>query len=111
MPKLTNTHSDKRVVNTMENSKNEILKKPEWLKVRYNAAEVDEVASLMSHLGLNTVCKSANCPNLGTCYRHKTATFMILGTQCTRNCRFCNIDHAKSGQLAPLDPDEPRKIA
>ena len=89
----------------------ENLKKPEWLKVRYNAEEVNEVAALMSTLGLNTVCKSANCPNLGTCYKHRTATFMILGDKCTRNCRFCNVDHAKAGELLPPDPDEPAKIA
>lgn len=89
----------------------ETLKKPEWLKVRYNSDEVREVAALMSNLGLNTVCKSANCPNLGTCYRHKTATFMILGDKCTRNCRFCNVDHARAGELCPPDPDEPQKIA
>lgn len=89
----------------------ENLKKPEWLKVRYNADEVKEVAALMSTLGLNTVCKSANCPNLGTCYRHRTATFMILGDKCTRNCRFCNVDHAKAGELLPPDPYEPQKIA
>lgn len=89
----------------------ENIKKPEWLKVRYNADEVKEVSALMSTLGLNTVCKSANCPNLGTCYRHRTATFMILGDKCTRNCRFCNVDHAKAGELCPPDPDEPQKIA
>lgn len=91
----------------MENT----AKKPEWLKVRYNAAETAEVAELMSRLGLNTVCSSANCPNLGTCYRRRTATFMILGSVCTRNCRFCNIGHAKKGELLPPDPEEPRKIA
>lgn len=86
-------------------------RKPEWLRVRYNADEVNEVASLMSKLGLNTVCTSASCPNLGTCYRHKTATFMILGSKCTRNCRFCDVPHANAGELCPPDPDEPRKIA
>ena len=65
----------------------------------------------MATLGLNTVCKSANCPNLGTCYKKKTATFMILGDKCTRNCRFCNVDHAKAGELLPPDKDEPKKIA
>lgn len=89
----------------------ETIKKPEWLKVRYNPDEVKEVSALMSTLGLNTVCKSANCPNIGTCYRHRTATFMILGDKCTRNCRFCNVDHAKAGELMPPDPDEPKKIA
>ena len=78
-------------------------RKPEWLRVRYNAAETNEVASLMSKLGLNTVCTSASCPNLGTCYRHKTATFMILGSKCTRNCAFCDVPHAKAGELTAPD--------
>ena len=86
-------------------------RKPEWLRVRYNAAETNEVASLMSKLGLNTVCTSASCPNLGTCYRHKTATFMILGSKCTRNCAFCDVPHAKAGELTAPDIDEPKKIA
>ena len=66
-------------------------RKPDWLKVRYNQEAVDEVAELMRDLKLNTVCKEANCPNLGECYRKHTATFMILGSVCTRNCRFCNV--------------------
>ena len=86
-------------------------RKPEWLRVRYNAAETNEVAALMSKLGLNTVCTSASCPNLGTCYRHKTATFMILGSKCTRNCAFCDVPHAKAGELTAPDMDEPKKIA
>lgn len=66
-------------------------KKPEWLKVRYNQDAVNEVAALMRDLKLNTVCKEANCPNLGECYQKHTSTFMILGSICTRNCRFCNV--------------------
>ena len=53
-------------------------KKPEWLKVRYNQDAVNEVAEMMRDLKLNTVCKEANCPNLGECYRKHTSTFMIL---------------------------------
>ena len=64
-------------------------RKPEWLKVRYNAEAVSEVAELMRDLNLNTVCKEANCPNLGECYRKHTSTFLILGSNCTRNCKFC----------------------
>ena len=64
-------------------------RKPEWLRVRYNQQAVSEVAELMRDLKLNTVCKAANCPNLGECYQKHTATFMILGDVCTRNCRFC----------------------
>ncbi len=83
-------------------------KKPEWLKVRFNQADVDEVAELMRDLKLNTVCKEANCPNLGECYRKHTSTFMLLGSNCTRNCRFCNVSCAKP---EPVDPEEPRNVA
>ena len=83
-------------------------RKPEWLRVRYNREAVEEVAELMRHLKLNTVCKEANCPNLGECYRKHTATFMILGSVCTRNCRFCNV---ATGRPLPPDPDEPDNVA
>jgi len=83
-------------------------KKPEWLKVRYNQEAVNEVAELMKGLKLNTVCKEANCPNLGECYLKHTATFMLLGSICTRNCRFCNVPH---GKPLPPDPEEPRHVA
>ncbi len=84
------------------------LKKPDWLKVPYDPKAVNEVASLMKDLKLNTVCNEANCPNLGECFMKHTATFMILGSHCTRNCRFCNVTHA-----APetVDPDEPENLA
>ena len=84
------------------------LKKPDWLKVQYNREAVEEVAKLMKELKLNTVCKEANCPNLGECYKKHTATFMVMGSACTRNCRFCNVSCAKP---QPLDPDEPRHLA
>ncbi|KAF5070324.1 Lipoyl synthase [anaerobic digester metagenome] len=83
-------------------------KKPEWLKVSFNNEAVEEVALLMRDMKLNTVCKEANCPNLGECYSKKTATFMIMGSQCTRNCRFCNVT---SGKPHLLDPDEPLHLA
>ena len=84
------------------------LKKPNWLRVQYNREAVEEVARLMKDLKLNTVCKEANCPNLGECYKKHTATFMVMGSACTRNCRFCNVSCAKP---QPLDPDEPRHLA
>ena len=62
----------------------------------------------MRDLKLNTVCKEANCPNLGECYRKHTSTFMLLGSNCTRNCRFCNVSCAKP---EPVDPEEPRNVA
>lgn len=83
-------------------------KKPEWLKVSYNKEAVEEVSGLMAKLKLNTVCKEANCPNLGECYKKRTATFMILGNTCTRNCRFCNVT---SGVVEPVDPKEPQHLA
>lgn len=83
-------------------------RKPEWLKVRYNQEAVEEVAKLLGELKLNTVCKEANCPNLGECYRKHTATFMILGSECTRNCRFCNVT---PGKPVPPDPEEPENVA
>ena len=83
-------------------------RKPEWLRVRYNQEAVSEVAQLLGQLKLNTVCKEASCPNLGECYRKHTATFMILGSQCTRNCRFCNVT---PGHPLPPDPDEPENVA
>ena len=83
-------------------------RKPEWLRVRYNQEAVEEVAKLLGELKLNTVCKEANCPNLGECYRKHTATFMILGSECTRNCRFCNVT---PGKPVPPDPEEPENVA
>lgn len=82
--------------------------KPEWLKVKYNGKSVAEVDLLMNKLSLNTVCKEANCPNLGECYKRRTATFMIMGNQCTRNCRFCNVTH---GEPSKLDLQEPTHVA
>ena len=84
------------------------LKKPEWLRVKYSRAAVGETAQIMSDLGLNTVCREANCPNMGECFAHRTATFMILGSHCTRNCRFCNVTHAAPDTL---DADEPESVA
>ncbi|MGN0483629.1 MAG: lipoyl synthase [Lachnospiraceae bacterium] len=83
-------------------------KMPKWFKVKYNPQAVNEVNELMANLKLNTVCKEANCPNLGECYQKHTATFMILGSKCTRNCRFCNVTHAAP---EPVDPLEPQHVA
>jgi lipoic acid synthetase len=82
--------------------------KPDWLKVSFNKEAVDEVSNLMLSLKLNTVCKEANCPNMGECYKKKTATFMILGSICTRHCRFCNVS---KGRVEAVDPNEPQHVA
>jgi lipoic acid synthetase len=83
--------------------------KPEWLKVRAPGSEnYHRLKGLMRGLGLHTVCEEANCPNIGECWHHGTATFMILGSTCTRSCGYCNVTHG-----APLPPDEqePVKVA
>lgn len=78
------------------------------IRVRYNENSINEIAGLMQQYKLNTVCCEANCPNIGECYRRKTATFMILGNQCSRNCRFCNVHN---GIPQPVDKDEPNRLA
>lgn len=84
-------------------------RKPPWLKVRLPAGEAQrEVSELIRQQDLHTVCQSARCPNLGECWSARTATFMILGDVCTRDCRFCAV---LSGQPQPPDPDEPRRVA
>ena len=67
-----------------------------------------QVDSLLKNLHLNTVCREAACPNIGTCFNEQTATFLILGHVCTRNCRFCNVKH---GKPEPFDNTEPERIA
>ncbi len=87
------------------------LQKPFWLRKRIKYSnETHEVKSILSSLGLNTVCKSARCPNLSECYRHKRATFMILGNRCTRNCTFCSVVKAEPGENIPLYEDEPDRV-
>lgn len=70
--------------------------------------EVFEIKKLLRRLKLNTVCEEANCPNIGECFSKKTATFMIMGDVCTRNCPYCNVAH---GKPKPLDPQEPLNVA
>lgn len=83
--------------------------KPEWLKVRAPGSEnYHRLKGLMRTLNLHTVCEEANCPNIGECWHHGTATFMILGSTCTRSCGYCNVVHGTPG--AP-DPHEPVKVA
>lgn len=82
---------------------------PEWLKKKpVRVEKVHKIKSLLRKLKVNTVCESARCPNIGECFSKPTATFMILGNRCTRNCKFCNI---KSETPEPIDFEEPRRIA
>src|SRR3954468_14273818 len=83
--------------------------KPEWLKARAPVGEnYHDLKKLARGLGLHTVCESAQCPNIGECWEHKTATFMRLGDVCTRHCGFCAVPKGKPGAI---DFDEPRRVA
>jgi lipoic acid synthetase len=83
--------------------------KPAWLKVRAPGSEnYLRLKGLMRELSLHTVCEEANCPNIGECWHHGTATFMVLGDTCTRSCGYCNVVH---GAPKPPDPDEPVNVA
>ncbi len=82
--------------------------KPSWLRKRIAASDnLEETVSLLKELNINTVCESAICPNAGECFSRKTVTFIILGNQCTRNCRFCAV---LKNTPEPVDPAEPQKI-
>jgi lipoic acid synthetase len=84
-------------------------RKPDWLKVRApGGANFVRLRSLMRELGLHTVCEEAQCPNIGECWEHKAATFMILGDVCTRNCGYCAVAH---GRPPSYDPGEPARVA
>ena len=84
-------------------------KLPAWIKAQApSGPEVEQLKAVLRNAGLHTVCEEASCPNLGECFRHGTATFMILGDLCTRRCPFCDVGH---GKPLPPDPEEPRHLA
>ncbi|MGN6592007.1 MAG: radical SAM protein, partial [Terriglobales bacterium] len=83
--------------------------RPEWLRVRAPGGEnYHRLLGLARQLDLHTVCESARCPNIGECWNHGTATFMILGNVCTRRCGFCAVPKGRPGAM---DLDEPRRVA
>lgn len=85
------------------------LRKPEWIRIKISAsAEVNRIKQLLRQNQLHTVCEEAACPNLGECFQHGTATFMIMGDLCTRRCPFCDVAH---GKPLALDKDEPQHLA
>ncbi len=84
-------------------------RKPKWLTIKLpTKPEYEKIRGLISRGGLHTVCQEARCPNQFECYSHNTATFLILGDKCTRNCGFCSVEHKKPD--VP-DPDEPLRVA
>ena len=86
------------------------LKKPEWIRVKAGSANTRfyEIKDILRKNKLVTVCEEASCPNIGECFGHGTATFMIMGDKCTRRCPFCDVGH---GRPDPLDADEPANLA
>ncbi|HWZ83627.1 MAG TPA: lipoyl synthase [Terriglobales bacterium] len=83
--------------------------KPEWLRAKAPVGDnFHNLKKLARGLGLHTVCESAQCPNIGECWNHKTATFMLLGNICTRRCGFCAVP---KGRPEAIDWDEPRRVA
>jgi lipoyl synthase len=87
----------------------EPMRKPAWIRAQAPThPEVGRLKVLLREHKLSTVCEEASCPNLGECFRHGTATFMIMGRLCTRRCPFCDVAH---GRPDPLDPNEPENLA
>jgi len=87
----------------------EMPRKPAWIRARApSGPRVREIKRMLRELNLASVCEEASCPNLGECFGHGTATFMIMGDICTRRCPFCDVAH---GRPKPLDPDEPANLA
>jgi lipoic acid synthetase len=88
----------------------ETLRKPDWIRVRAGSPTTRfyEIKQILRAHRLHTVCEEASCPNIGECFGHGTATFMIMGDKCTRRCPFCDVGH---GRPDPLDPDEPDNLA
>ncbi|NCN44037.1 MAG: lipoyl synthase [Piscirickettsiaceae bacterium CG_4_9_14_3_um_filter_43_564] len=88
------------------------LKKPAWIKAKLPPAKhigrVKELKTILRQQGLNSVCEEASCPNLGECFGHGTATFMVMGHICTRKCPFCDVTH---GRPKPLNAEEPLQLA
>jgi lipoic acid synthetase len=85
------------------------VRKPRWLTIKLpTAAEYEQVRSMIGESELHTVCQEAMCPNQFECFSSKTATFLIMGPRCTRNCRFCNVLHGPDG---PPDENEPLRVA
>jgi len=96
-------------VKVIPTAKEDMPRKPDWLRVRMgNNAEVKRIKEKLRQHKLASVCEEASCPNLGECFSHGTATFMIMGDICTRRCPFCDVAH---GRPNALSADEPRELA
>ncbi len=93
----------------MANDLNNRQRLPRWMKMKMpRGKNYSKVKNLVSQHGLHTICTSGNCPNIGECWNRGTATLMILGDICTRNCKFCGV---KTGKPLPVDAEEPQRVA
>jgi len=81
---------------------------PGWFNVSYDHEVVEDILNMLDKLSLHTVCTEAHCPNIGECFKKNSATFMIMGKNCTRNCRFCIVSKEP---VEALDPEEPKNVA
>ncbi|MCB9029943.1 MAG: lipoyl synthase [Deltaproteobacteria bacterium] len=107
---MQNENSDPQLVSLSRKKKTRVPKPP-WLKVKApGSPEFIETQKLVKDLKLHTVCEEARCPNIGECWTHHTATFMIMGYLCTRRCNFCSVKKGTDDTLQPLDPLEPYRI-
>jgi lipoic acid synthetase len=105
----TNAEGRKMLRIEARNAEVPIERKPPWIKTRMRTGpEYQRIKELVGNEGLHTVCQEAGCPNIFECWEDREATFLIGGEQCTRRCDFCQID---TGKPAPLDTDEPRRVA
>jgi lipoyl synthase len=85
-----------------------VIPKPDWLKIKVQSGgDLAHLQEMLQRLSLHTVCEEAGCPNRMECFARRTATFMILGDRCTRNCTFCSVG---KGDPLPVDTDEPRRV-
>lgn len=84
------------------------MRKPPWLNKKIDLKACHTLKLLLKDLKLHTICEEAGCPNISECFSKKTATFLILGDICTRNCRFCGV---KKGKPCPIDEEEPERVA
>lgn len=98
------------VRNVAEEAPKEVLRKPEWMKIKLPAdsQRIRDIKAAMRKNNLHSVCEEASCPNLAECFSHGTATFMILGAICTRRCPFCDVAH---GRPLPPNAEEPTQLA
>jgi len=94
---------------TRQSKSTVLIQKPDWLKRRLPTGPAfEKIKGMIGRDRLHTVCQEAKCPNIWECFSHKTATFLIMGSRCTRSCRFCSVPE---GNLEPPDPQEPARVA